>query len=421
MPDPEDPALQFNDNTVQVGDQLETIMSRTKIFNKRIEMGIPEKSLADKDELRRILNKKNFYPDPKSPNLLTWMEKQTIKKLHKEDPNDWTFERLSECFPITALDVKVLLKNKKLNKIRPDKIQFHDDKAKNNWKLLVKGQLENSKEISDHLAQLGHTIYDGPTKFISSAVKQQLEQSILQDYEASLQPSRPKLTGEFGSIIANYKKKVDQLQLSSEEKSVQVVPLKNIVEVKNLLDSELDFEASLGEPSPYGGTTLVNAVTNSRGDNRKMTVMDFRKTFLSELKFKSKNDDPNAKKYFQWLRRENKQFSVAHESKPAQIESDFDNYDSGFNLPSSPSEKYAVKEDYEETLVAKNSSDKREIVLTDRRSGAHFNNLDITDYPLKIDIPNDVFKESATYQVNDCFYDSNGDFLHRIPGAAASV
>ena len=34
----------------------------------------------------------------------------------------------------------------------------------------------------------------------------------------------------------------------------------------------------------------------------------------------------------------------------------------------------------------------------------------------KIYIPTDLHKENAVYQINDCFYDSNGEFLHRIPG-----
>ena len=35
------------------------------------------------------------------PNLLTWMEKELIKYLHKQDSSEWTVTRLSESFPAT--------------------------------------------------------------------------------------------------------------------------------------------------------------------------------------------------------------------------------------------------------------------------------------------------------------------------------
>jgi len=37
-------------------------------------------------------------------------------------------------------------------------------------------------------------------------------------------------------------------------------------------------------------------------------------------------------------------------------------------------------------------------------------------YPEKIIIPQDQFKKGYTYKLNDCYYDSDGEFLYRIPG-----
>ena len=53
---------------------------------------------------------KKYMGKKKPPNLLTWMEKQIIIKLHKEDPISWNSEGLSECFPITPHGVEKLVK-----------------------------------------------------------------------------------------------------------------------------------------------------------------------------------------------------------------------------------------------------------------------------------------------------------------------
>ena len=44
---------------------------------------------------------KSVYPMKPEPNLLTWMEKELIKYLHKQDSSEWTVTRLSESFPAT--------------------------------------------------------------------------------------------------------------------------------------------------------------------------------------------------------------------------------------------------------------------------------------------------------------------------------
>lgn len=37
-------------------------------------------------------------------------------------------------------------------------------------------------------------------------------------------------------------------------------------------------------------------------------------------------------------------------------------------------------------------------------------------YPGKITIPPDIYKKGCTYKLNDCYYNSDGNFLYRVPG-----
>lgn len=41
------------------------------------------------------------------------------------------------------------------------------------------------------------------------------------------------------------------------------------------------------------------------------------------------------------------------------------------------------------------------------------------EYPLKITIPANVYKQGCTYKLNDCYYDERGMFLYRVPGMNA--
>lgn len=54
-------------------------------------------------------------------------------------------------------------------------------------------------------------------------------------------------------------------------------------------------------------------------------------------------------------------------------------------------------------------------IVISKKEASHLIN-DMTDYPLAIRIPKNVWKEGFIYKVNDCFYDDNGDFLYRVPG-----
>lgn len=44
------------------------------------------------------------------------------------------------------------------------------------------------------------------------------------------------------------------------------------------------------------------------------------------------------------------------------------------------------------------------------------NEKSVMDYPERIRIPRNAYKKGATYKVNDCFYDHDGQFLYRVLG-----
>lgn len=57
------------------------------------------------DVQHHIIKEKYFKEN--MPNLLTWSEKEQIRHLAEEHPEEWTPERLAESFPVTVPVVKV--------------------------------------------------------------------------------------------------------------------------------------------------------------------------------------------------------------------------------------------------------------------------------------------------------------------------
>ena len=258
----------------------------------------------------------------------------------------------------------------------------HDQQTKENWKLLVKGELEQCEDLLEHLEKIGYSTKSVP-------FQTELEQTILEEYKTSLLPVKPNLSGEFGSILVHHQKRLGTYKESEE--NVNLVP--------NLLDADSDFLDSLGTVSPYSGTTEINASRNKKY-LKNMTVEEFRGKFFREMKSKAKKGQPQAKEYFQWLKTEK---SLIENQEIAQIgleNSDTNQSETELNSENfAKIQKYAPKSDMpQESKIVKLKSNFSEHIME------------------KIEIPKHKVKKGATYQVGDCFYDENGDFMHRIPG-----
>ena len=143
--DVDDPELNKQDFLLQE-QSLESHMEESKAFRKQWKADEAElKELAK----RKIVQKKMF-PKPPNPNLLTWLEKETIRFLHKQDPVEWNHERLAESFPATPGVIHKVLRGATLTS--PERIAEYNAEVTSNWKLLAKGKLELDSNYQQHLA-----------------------------------------------------------------------------------------------------------------------------------------------------------------------------------------------------------------------------------------------------------------------------
>lgn len=95
-----------------------------------------------------------------SPNFLTWAEKEHIRHLHEQDPDEWTPERLSESFPADVYVIKKLIKNSWAPR-SIERVKKHDEAVKKNWNSFNNGEIEGLKpELMEHLKKFAHREVD---------------------------------------------------------------------------------------------------------------------------------------------------------------------------------------------------------------------------------------------------------------------
>lgn len=92
------------------------------------------------------------YFKQKSPNFLTWAEKEHIRHLHQEDPDEWSIQNLCDSFPIDIHHINKLLKNK-WAPVNANRVEKHDESVKQNWDMFRNGQLDDqlSPKLRAHL------------------------------------------------------------------------------------------------------------------------------------------------------------------------------------------------------------------------------------------------------------------------------
>lgn len=98
-------------------------------------------------------------------NFLTWSEKEQIRALNQQHPEEWTADKLSESFPADPFAISKIIRNKW--QPRDEKrIQKHDESVRKAWTKFKKGELNDRVEplLAEHLKKFAHRDFDNTTK-----------------------------------------------------------------------------------------------------------------------------------------------------------------------------------------------------------------------------------------------------------------
>lgn len=275
---------------------------------------------------------KNKYFKKKQVNFLTWAEKEQIRYLFEQDPEEWGFEKLAESFPADVETISKVIKSKWFPKDNT-RISKHDLSVKTNWDLYKSNKIEDlDLQLKEHLKKFAHRTF-------AENVQPKNEPKLIM-------PEPP--GNEFSSIITSCKKYAPppaELESGDEIKQIEASASNEVFVSKKFRDSRPVTlkQLKIGDSTISGqdeNLIILNSMNNPGGTG-------------VVIKSDSNVDMMKVKKFD----------TVAIESRKSDLK---------------PPMASGVKE--------------------------------------FIKIPKNLKKKGATYQLDDCFYDDDGELLYRVPG-----
>ena len=342
--------------------------------------------------LKNLIAKRKYFTS-KDPPMLTWSEKEKIRQLNKENPEDWPIERLAESFPATEETiVKVLSAKWKPKSVKI--VQRYDERVKKNWALFRAGKLPVDDDLRQHLEKfMNRKIRPTDTEIIAKTIIKQ--KPVFPQPKSTL----------FSDIIQGY---------------LNALPKTENPEIKDTEPSNSVKKITEGSsPTPLTGTLTKRLAQTFK--YKSVTFDEFIKTKVDQISATTKNLTPEDREFVDEFKRRNtetyKEKSLAFENTLV-LESDnatgaeLEKIEK--NLPSVPlKSRIQVPKPTAEDLKMIEEKSKLETGIIARK-----NRPDVSEenFPMWIKIPRQQYKNGVTYRVQDRYYDDDGEFLYRVPG-----
>lgn len=342
-----------------------------------------------KEKVKLKIIEKKYFRVSKQPSFLTWAEKEQIRHLNQQDPQEWNVERLSESFPATE-DVIIKILKAKWTPVDMKRVRVHDENVKKNWQAFKANKFEDlDPELKEHLAKFSQRKFNSSKNAYALSKNDQIEFKF----------PKPKHQ-EFAHIVLSCKplKKAKEI---AEDKSEQI------------------------EAGERGSSVMINETSMEAQEVEMPKKLRFQNIRFDELQkklgiveVKADEDDFHIG------------FSQESNSKKSPIEQnnlnravcleDFEEID--LNHSENPKELSEIESvSYESDAKIVDMSPKQEMhvnkYVKKEVNVKSFNaSVDLEPYIDKIVIPKEVRKKGGMYRVNDCFFDDNGEFLFKVPG-----
>ncbi|KAF7267851.1 hypothetical protein GWI33_018978 [Rhynchophorus ferrugineus] len=303
-------------------------------------------------EKEKYLIVKQKYFKEKFPNFLTWHDKEQIRYLHNSDPEEWSIDKLSDGFPALPEIIEKIVKGKWTKKNK-QKIENHDKTVIQNWYNFKQGKLNNiPDELKVHLKK-----FSDRTLNLKPFEANESTMQIVDNYR------KEEKSGDFFEIIASYERLKNMNQ--KHENSQEQIESESNNQVDHFQLTETSNKFNRRSKGLITFKQLQNNITSAAAKGYEISPQD-------ELILK------NAK------------LSSIEGSNQIEIQ---------------PEEISAIAERKHQT-----NHNKVGFVKKTARDMSHL------IYPEKITIPEKYYKKGHTYKLNDCYYDSDGEFLYRVPG-----
>lgn len=344
------------------------------------------------EQLKRRIVKSKVFKEIE-PNFLTYVEKDQIKKLHENNPKEWTPEKLSESFPALPETIKKILKIKWIPK-SVERILQYDNKVIENWKQLKTGKLVVNDTLKQHLM-----------KFKDRKIHLCDKETLMNFIPPKIELPKPK-SSFFSNIIKNSTDKEsiieNKLLISSQNNINKDKKNFNVTEKKDIKFKETNDSMNICETRKYNTkekTLLFEEFIKNKLNNP------------SEISHEEKIALTNIyKKYVESKNSEDVSFNVMNNIKKDAIIEKKD-----ISTTKTLSDKNSIlniKTDEFKVATKLNNDISLDTYIKERNSFMETN----VEYFKRIKIPQNVYKQGMTYRIKDCYYDDDGEFLYRIPG-----
>ncbi|KAK0167969.1 hypothetical protein PV327_001815 [Microctonus hyperodae] len=352
-----------NENELDLYDDNDDLDSAESDFSsagKSYNQHLREEKYAKELLKMRIVKRKYFNSN--DPAFITWTEKQQIQSLHNADNVEWSPERLSESFPALPETINKILKAKWSPK-SVEAVIRHDQSVIENWKKFKTGNLAVNPILENHLKKFENRKIDienlrlNAEKFVKQppvfpTPKSNLYRSIIENGIEKPKEKRVKIADK----------------TSKTNKSVEDLIMKDKCKNKKIVTFDAFLEDKIDKIVDKTNLSLENQVlVNEYKDRKNIAAIEKNNSELLEQK---KDKLSNAMTTNE----------LTTEIKVPRIDVNTSSIDTG------------ILEWKKKTF---STSD---------------------DYPNFIKVPRAKAKSGVTFKVEDRYYDTDGEFLYRVPG-----
>ncbi|OQV12090.1 hypothetical protein BV898_13649 [Hypsibius exemplaris] len=347
-------------------------------------------------ERKRILRQENREQYPPAPNLLVWAARQQIKYLYKQDPEQWSPERLAESFPISVEDAKRLVRSKARFEPDADRIKRIDLQVRERWKALKTGKG-------------GDIVTSEQRKLFQEGKLSEVQAGVNLSFPLPPPPEEPfKLPpppiGPFTNMIKSYieeqqKTMARKQQIVASPERPALLPLTDSVPEYNFMDSYRPhvpaivdgFEVvTVPEEEDITPDSRVRVVTGGRPRSQRLILHS---TVTESIKQRAAAVHPEVgRAYAEWFDKYETANPTRTTSRMILREQQTENVQIPPPVDTTGIKKYATKPWEKREKAAP-------VVVSEE----------------EISIPKELRQENAVYRKGDSFYDNKGKFLYRVP------
>lgn len=339
-----------------------------------------------REKIKLKIIERKYFRTKQQPSFLTWAEKEQIRHLNRNDPEQWNVQRLAESFPATTDTILKILKAKWTpNSMK--RVQTHDESIKKNWQAFKANKFENlDPELKEHLEKFSQRKFSSLKNAYALSKNDQIK----------FQFPKPKHQ-EFSHIISSCKPWMKATEIA-ENKSEQIEA-----------DERGNMALMVNETSM---AQKIELPINFR--SRNMRCDEIQKKLGIDVE---KTDEDNFHIGFPKEPNSVKSLHKQSNIKPAIGLEDYEEIDLCYSQYSKESsEVESVSDEGDVQIINMSPAQKITKYEVKAKSSNISDGLDLEPFVDKIVIPAEVRKKGAMYKVNDCFYDDNGYFLFKVPG-----